>query len=240
MSTEPATGTVTRLPGALYLIVVLSGVFCLAYVPSQVKLADDPAETLRNLMAGEALFRAGIAAFIVMQVAFLLLPLSLYRVLRPVSQTAATLMVTFAVISAPLALAALAHRLDVLALITEPGLAGTLPSAQIEAEVMLAMHAYRNGIFLTTLFWGLWLLPLGWLVFHSPSFPRWAGRTLGTLLMLGCAGYLANLFGDLLIPRYSDGPWPAIAQLPASAGEILTCLWLLLVGMRQPDEAARA
>lgn len=238
MSTEPTS--VTRLPGALYLIVVIAGIFCLAYVPSQVKLTDDPAETLRNLMAGEALFRAGIAAFIVMQVAFLLLPLSLYRVLKSVSPTAATLMVTFAVASAPLALAALAHRLDVLALITEPGLAGTLPSVQIEAEVMLAMHAYRNGIFLTTLFWGLWLLPLGWLVFHSPSFPRWAGRTLGALLMLGCAGYLANLFGDLLVPHYGDGPWPAIAQLPASAGELLTCLWLVVVGVRLPAGEARA
>jgi Domain of unknown function (DUF4386) len=235
MSTLPA-GITTRLPGILYLIVVLTGFFCLAYVPTQVRLADDPTETLRNVMAGEALFRSGIAAFIVMQVAYLLLPLSLYRALKPAGKVAAALMVAFVAVSVPLSLAALAHRVDVLALITEPGLAATLPSAQIEAQVMLALHAYRSGLFLTTLFWGLWLLPLGWLVFHSPLFPRWAGRTLGTLLMLGCAGYLLNLFGDLLIPHYGDGPWPAIAQMPASAGELLTCLWLLAVGIRQPVE----
>lgn len=82
----------------------------------------------------------------------------------------------------------------------------------------------------TKLFWGLWLLPFGYLVLRSGFLPK----ILGILLMLGCFGYTIDVFGELLVSRYSDTSVSDYVLLPASVGEIGTCLWLLLVGARQP------
>lgn len=78
------------------------------------------------------------------------------------------------------------------------------------------------------MFWGLWLLPFGWLVFKSGVLPK----VFGVLLMLGCLGYAANVFGKLLIPGYAGMAVSNYATAPASLGEIGICLWLLVVGVR--------
>jgi hypothetical protein len=50
--------------------------------------------------------------------------------------------------------------------------------------------------------------------------------------MLGCLGYMVNVFGELLVHGYPQMSAATYASLPASFGEIGTCLWLLLVGAR--------
>jgi hypothetical protein len=177
MTTEKNLG---RLAGALYLVVVLTGVFSLMYVPSQITITDDPAASANSIVAHSALFRAGIAAFLIKQVAFLLLPLVLYKLLRPVQQSIAALMVALAVVSVPIALVSLANRLDVLDILNGAhNQAFTLEQQQSQA--MLSLHAYGNGLLVTTLFWGLWLLPFGYLVLRSGFLPK----ILGVFLILG-------------------------------------------------------
>jgi|GEM_PF-5825088 len=62
-----------RLAGSVYLLVALTGIFTLAYVPSRIPLSGDPATTLDTIRAAEPLFRIGIAAFLLMRTNFLLL-----------------------------------------------------------------------------------------------------------------------------------------------------------------------
>ena len=62
-------------------------------------------------------------------------------------------------------------------------------------------------------------------------------RLLGILLMLGCLGYLVDVFGALLAPGYADSMIAKYVMLPASIGEIGACLWLLLFGVRMPAPA---
>jgi hypothetical protein len=216
-----------RLAGLLYLIVVVTGIFTLAYVPSRIVLSGEPQSVIANVTASETLFRFGIAGFIVNQVAFLLLPLVLYRLLRPVGETAAALMVVLSVISVPIALVSLSSRMDVLAMVTDARYAA-LGAEQLQAMVLFALGEYRSAIRLTMLFWGLWLFPFGYLVFKSGFLPR----ILGVLLILGCFGYATEVFGDLLIPGYAASAVPGFIRLPAAVGEIGTCLWLLIVGVR--------
>jgi hypothetical protein len=214
-----------RLAGALYLVVVLTGLFSLLYVPSKITVAGDPQATVGNILAHESLFRAGIAAFMVKQVAFLLLPLALFRLLRGVHEGAAALMVALAVVSVPIALVGLAHRLDALDILS--GVHGqALAADQLQSHAMLALRAYRNDMLVTTLFWGLWLLPLGYLILRSGFLPK----ILGILLLLGGIGYAVQVFGEVLLPGTD---LPGLLTLPASLGEIGTCLWLLVVGVRR-------
>jgi hypothetical protein len=61
-------------------------------------------------------------------------------------------------------------------------------------------------------------------------------RVFGVLLMAGCFGYLANLFGVILVPDYTELSIRTILSLPALIGEIGIGLWLLLVGARPRRE----
>lgn len=225
MAMQQRTG---RLAGAVYLVVIATGIFSLAYVPSRISVGDDPAATLANVTAQAGLFRAGIAAFALEQIAFLLLPLLLYRVFAAAHRPAATLMVALAVTGVPIALAALAHRLDAVNLLTDPALARVLAAGQLQMLAMAALKSWSSHIFLASMFWGLWLLPFGWLVWRTRAIPR----ALGVLLMLGGVGYLLNVFGELLIPGYAATVLSDYATLPASLGEIGSGLWLALFGAR--------
>jgi hypothetical protein len=225
---------VARLAGALYLVVVITGLFSIAYVPSQITLAGGADAAVNNLKASESLFRLGIAAFLILLVAFLLLPLVLFRLLRPVGEAMATCMVVLALVSVPIALASLSSRLDALSLVTDSRYAAMFTPQQLDAEVRLALDEYGNGILITKLFWGLWLFPFGYLVFKSRFLPR----ILGILLMLGCAGYMVEVFGELLVPGYTQSAVSPVARRLAAFGEIGTCLWLLIMGVRRSRPTA--
>lgn len=223
-----------RIAGALYLIVVLSGLFSLAYVPSRINVAGDAAASMRNLIECEPLFRVGIAAGMLCYVAFLVLPFALYRLLGAYGRRAAVLMVAFAVASVPIALVAIGHKLQVLSLLGGADYLQAFTAQQLQAQVMLSLEAYRNGVKVAALFWGLWLFPFGYLVYRSAILPR----VLGILLMLGCIGYLVGIIGNLLFADYADSLFATLAGIPAPAGEIGICLWLLVMGARE-DPAGR-
>lgn len=207
-----------RAAGALYLVVVLAGMFCLAYVPSQL------GTTLAEARAHAGLFRAGIAAFLLMQVAFLLVPLALYRVFADVDRRAAVVMVALAAVSVPIGLVATTHRLEALSLVSAATNAGDAAESAFAASV----RRYDHGLRIASLFWGLWLLPFGWLVLRSARLPR----VLGLLLVLGGLGYVAKVFGGLAPGIAATGLLDR-ATLPAALGEIGSCLWLLAFGARQ-------
>lgn len=217
---------VARLAGALYLIVVVTGIFSIAYVPSQLEEPNDGAATINNILASEMLFRSGVVAGYVCYTAFLLLPLVLYRLLANVNKDAAMLMVVLAVTSVPLSFVNLMHKLDVITLVTR--LATRLPPETLRQEVVFALAAYSNGLLVSKILWGLWLLPFGYLVLKSGFLPK----LLGLLLMLGCVGYVVGFMGSLLVPNYGRSLLASYVSMPATLGEIGTCLWLLVVGVR--------
>jgi hypothetical protein len=218
-----------RIAGLLYLTVVLAGIFSLAYVPSQINVSGDAAATVRNIVAHESLFRLGIVAGLVCYTAFLLLPLALYRLLSPFGKQAATLMVAFAVASVPLTFAVTLNKFDVLALLGGADYLQAFSAQEVQARVMLLLQSYRDGLLVAQIFWGLWLLPFGYLVYKSGILPR----ILGLLLMLGCFGYLTEFTGKMFFPGYAESGIADLIGIPASVGEIGICLWLLVMGARE-------
>lgn len=220
-----------RTAGLLYLVVVVAGIFSLAYVPSQIVVEGDASATVGNITSMDSLFRLGILAGFIGYAAFLLLPLALYRLLAPVDRDIAALMVAFAVVSVPVSIVNLLNKLDILSLVSGKHLEA-LTAEQVQAQVMLSLEAYGNGILVSEIFWGLWLFPFGYLVFRSGFLPK----VLGVLLMAGCIGYLTDFVGSLLFPGYPEMAIANFVTKPASVGEIGICLWLLVVGAGKPKE----
>ncbi|MBP1475665.1 DUF4386 domain-containing protein [Frateuria sp. MAH-13] len=212
-----------RVAGLLYLITVVTGMFYLGYVPSQLATDGDAAAKVARIVQMDTLFRLGIVAELACQAAFLLLPLALYRLLGGAGRTAAVLMVAFAAASVPVALANLGHRLDVLSLLDNADYRQMFDTGQLQGQVMVQLGAYRQGLLMLEVFWGAWLLPLGYLVSKCGLLPR----LLGMLLILGGLGYLADFLATLMLPSYAVSAVADYVLLPASVGELGTCLWLL-------------
>ena len=212
-----------RLAGVTYLIVVLTGILSLAYIPSQLIVWKDAATTVNNIVASEFLFRIGIVAGVFCYIGFLILPLLLYKLFESVDKKSAQMMVVLAVISVPISIFNLINKVDVLTLLSGAQYLNTLEIAQLNTQVMLLLKSYNNGLLVVQIFWGLWLFPFGYLVYKS----RYIPRIFGVLLMLGCLGYVVAFVCGLLFPDFDV---PSFVSLPASIGEIGTCLWLLIMG----------
>lgn len=224
---EPTKKT-ARAAGLLYLIVVLTGIFNLGYVPSQLIIRNDPTATLQAISENELLFRFGILSGIICYITFLFLPFLLYKLLHSVNKKYAHAMVILAVVSVPLSLINLVNKFSVLTLINNTADLRLFETSNLLTQLLLLLDRYNYGIQLVSIFWGLWLLPFGYLVFKSGFLPK----VLGLFLIVGCFGYLINFLGNFLCPTYGDLGISWFIALPATIGEIGTCLWLLIVGIK--------
>jgi hypothetical protein len=193
--------------------------FGILYVPS-VLVRGDAATTSRNIMTSEWLFRSGTVSHLIGQIIFIFLVLALYRLLKPVNKDHAVLMVVLALLGIPMAFLNEVNHLATLRLLSSAD-DGAFTSTQLQAQAMLFLDMRRSGILVAQVFWGLWLLPLGFLVFRSGFLPK----LLGILLVIGGVGYLLDSGTQLLFPGL-----PTISQF-TFIGELLLPLWLLIKGV---------
>lgn len=216
-----------RIAGLLYLILLpTTGP---AVFSGKLAVMGDAAATLSKVQAGEATFRLLIAVGAVGFIDYLVLAFLLHRLFSTINKTAAGLMLAFVAISVTLSLAALAGKIDVLYLLNS---SPALSVDQLRTQVVLALHSSNNLMQMSIIFWGLWLFPLGWLVFRSGFVPRF----LGVMLMLGGFWYLFVFFGTVFDLDYENKTFHAvvgiISGIPGVIGELGTALWLLVMGTR--------
>ncbi|MCA0349490.1 MAG: DUF4386 domain-containing protein [Bacteroidetes bacterium] len=216
-----------RIAGLLYLGVVITGIFSLMYVPKSLIVWDNATATFNNIVSNQTLFRIGIVSGLICYTFFLFLPLVLYKLLKPVNDNYAKLMVILAIISVPIYFINVQNQFTILSIVSSSNYLNGYSTEQIKSMVMLYLDQYENGMRIVHIFSGLWLFPFGYLVFKSGFLPKF----LGILLMLGCFGYLINFFGNTLVSNYSEIGIASYLQLPASLSEIGICLWLLIVGV---------
>ncbi|WP_416943875.1 DUF4386 domain-containing protein [Xanthomarina gelatinilytica] len=215
-----------RVAGLLYLLLVITGFTYLVYIPSELIDLQNATKTIENIRSSELLFRLGIVTAICSSFIFMLLPLALYDFLKSVNKVSAKFMVLFALMSIPISFVNILNKFAVLNLINKSVYAEKLEQTEFQTQVMLHLENYNNGIQLLQIFWGLWLLPFGYLVYKSGFLPK----ILGIFLMAGCFGYLITFFGGFLYSDFNKTIISDIVGFPAPIGEIGICLWLLIMG----------
>jgi Domain of unknown function (DUF4386) len=216
-----------RNAGFWYLLMAITGPIGLLYVPSKLIVPGDAAGTANNIMASESLFRIGIASNLVCQIAFIFLALALYRLLKGVNHGHALLMVAFVLVSVPIAFLNMLNPLSALLLLSGADFLTIFEPTQLHALAMVFLNVQEYGTMIVQIFWGLWLLPFGWLVFKSGFFPK----ILGVFLIIAGFGYVAHSFTFLLFPRYGDTV-SSFAAVPEAIGELSMVLWLLIIGAK--------
>jgi hypothetical protein len=218
-----------RLIGLLYLLVSIPGAFALIYVPGKLIVHGNATATASNIAASEGLFRLGIACNLISQTLFMLVGLALYDLLKRVNQRHASLMLGLVVIAVPIALLNELNAIAALILVRGAQFLSVFEKPQRDALAMLFLKLHGEGFGIAEIFWGLWLFPLGLLVYRSSFFPR----ILGVLLMAGCFAYVTESLAPLFSPQYADlfAQW----MRPLRFGEVIFMLWLLIVGAKPMD-----
>jgi hypothetical protein len=206
----------------------------MGYVPSKLMVHGNAAATAGNIAASERLFRLGIAGELIVQAAFIFVALALYDLLKGVNRRHAALMLGLIVVSIPVAFLNELNAIAALILVRGADFLSIFEKEQRDALAMLFLDLHGYGFDLAGIFWGLWLFPLGLLVYRSGFFPR----ILGVLLMLNCFTYPVNSFMSLLLPRYADivSRW----MMPLSFGELVFMFCLLIMGAKPKPLATQA
>ena len=218
-----------RVAGLLYLTMVPLGFFG-NYGHANLVVPGDVATTVNNIMASASLFRLSIMSALLVQIVNIFLVLVLYELLKPVNKYHAVLMVVFFLVSVPVTMLNELNQFAALLLLSGANYLTVFEAGQLQAQAMLFLGLHEYGIKIAGLFWGLWLFPMGYLVFRSGFLP-WI---LGVLLVIGCFGYLIDSIAFFYFPSFES------ILLYTFWGELLLPLWLLFKGVNVEQWQKRA
>jgi hypothetical protein len=220
-NTETSPNRTARIAGFLYLLLVPLGFFGGMYIPS-ITVPGDATTTVNNILNHVSLFRLSILSALATPIVTVLVALFLYKLLKPVNKNHAMLMVIFTLAAAPIAMLNELNHFAVLLLLNGADYLKVFSVEQLHSLVMFFLNLNHYGASITAIFWGLWLLPLGYLVFKSGFLPR----ILGVLLIIAGFGYVIDSIILFLLPDLNI----TISQF-TFIGELLFLLWLLFKGV---------
>lgn len=233
MLTDRSSKTKARIAGLLYLgMAVAAGVA--GYARTTIAVPGDAAATAANIRASEALFRVGVTSDLVQATFFLLTAMALFALLRNVNRLAAGAMVVLVAVSVAIQVVSLVGELAALSIATSDDIAATMGQATANSLVLLAVELQHDTFVLSQMFFGLWLVPLGYLVVTSGWFPR----ALGYLLVIACTFYVLDLFAYFLAPDLEPMVLP-LSAVAGMVGELSFMAWLLIKGVRTSTGDAR-
>ena len=226
-----------RVAGAWYLLLVVTSLFSYIYGNSVV-VSGNAAATAHNILPSETLYRASIVFVLIAAVVFILLVRALYRLLSGVNRNLAWLMVTFGLVSIPISFVGALFQFAAVTFMRGGSYLSAFNQSQLDAMGMAFLNLSTQMANLDSIFFGLWLLPLGALVYASKFIPR----VFGVLLIINCFAYLAiSLVAMLNVPPPYSTVFQAVVLLPQAAGELSFMAWLLIKGARvQALEATAA
>jgi hypothetical protein len=217
-----------RIAGLWYLLLAVCSFFTV-FVSGKTYVSGDAAATAAKILADNWLFRLGNVSDLVGEAGFLFAGLAFYRLFVSVDRHQARTLLALVVASVPIAFLVTLNDFAPIILLGDAGFLKAFELAQLQALAMLFIELHKYGILIVSVFWGLWLLPLGILVYKSGFFPR----IFGILLIVNFASYMVNEFLAFLFPEAKLLIAPVMNVLLA-IGEIPFLFWLLFRGARNP------
>lgn len=221
-----------RTAGFLYLGLPVFMGFAAFGVRERLSVSGDAAATSANIAANSGLFRLGLVADLIGITLYLLLAMALYVLLKHVDRNVASAMVVVVAVAAAVLSLNMLNHAAALEIATE-GSFGPLGGSEALALMFLELH--EHGYRIAQVFFGLWLLPLGYLAYKSSYFPQ----ALGALLMVAAFTHLVEMLAHFLAPGLAAGV-VLLIQAPAIIAEFWMIGYLLIKGVRMQAPAQRS
>jgi hypothetical protein len=213
-----------RTAGIWYLIMAISGILGFLIFHPQVFDSEDSQKTLTNLIDLESLARTRLLLEFAIIVSQALTAVWFYKLFRNINEWAAWTVGIWGMIN------------SVVIMISAISMGSAIEiasSSQIVEDKVIVIELLssliRNAWGVGGLFFGLWLIPLGYIITSSKRMPIWLGRTL----IAGGLGYLiSTTFNYIGI----ESPLVGYLTVPATVGEFWMIGYLLIFGIRPVNE----
>lgn len=210
-----------RLTGFWYLILAISGLFGFLIFHPQIFITGDPQKTLTNLTELESTARVRLLFELLVIVSQALAAVWFYKLFREINKWAATVLGIWGTVNAVVIVVSAIAMNSAIEIANS-----SLPSLQ-EKTIMIQLlgQLITNAWSVGGLFFGLWLMPMGFIVISSGRMPVWLGR----ILFIGGIGYILQTF---IICAGVQNPYSDILVIPATVGEFWMIGYLLIYGIR--------
>ncbi len=202
--------------------------FAELYVRAKLIVPGDSQATAQMISENQLLFRAGFVSDLLMQTAFFFLVLVLYQLLRRINAFYARMMVAAVLVSVAIMCLNMLTQFGALLAVSR----NYITDHQSAEWAAIMMDLHKNGYRIAQIFFGIWLYPLGYLVYKSGWIPRW----IGIGLMVACFSFLLDFVLYFMIAEYSANT-SAVVTFPTVIAEFSICLWLLIKGVNVKTES---
>ena len=219
------TRNLARVGGLLYLADAVVGGFS-EYVRTSNTVSGDATATASNVAAHSTLFRVAFAADLADLLLFLTVGIVLYTIFRPISAPVALAMLALNALSIPIQALNMLNHGAVILLTTQSQFA----SIGSPALILFLLDLHRVGYLIAQIFFGSYLLPLGYLVYRSGYMPK----VVGGVLMAGAAAYVAGVAFSFAAANLESSV-ATYFGLAGGLAELTFLLWLLVRGIDGAD-----
>jgi hypothetical protein len=203
---------IAKIAGAFYLLFILSSI--IADLITHIGFGD-ATKIIQTLTTNPSLFRIGFVISLLSAFFFFMAAWSLYVLLKPVNKNLALLFLLLNLIGVVIQCVGML-----------PLYAAILSVGNIDPTIFIFVKLFKNSVVMAQLFFGVWLFPLGYLVYKSKFIPK----TLGILLILDGFAVLIYFLQMYLLPDYPRIHYPGL--LISFAAEFGLTLWLLIKGVK--------
>jgi hypothetical protein len=221
--------TAARVAGFAYLFTMATVSFAFLGIQARLIVAGNAAETARNIMAHERLFRINIACDVIYSAGVVVLLTALYVILKPVNRSLALLAASWRLVYALLWVLTALNLLDVLRLLSGADYLRVFEADRLQALARLYLGTPAYGVGLP--FYGLASAVCSYLWFKSRYIPRalaaWGG--ISSVWCVMCA------FAFIIFPDFAKTVNPWWFDSPMASFEMATGFWLLFKGIQTPS-----
>ncbi len=223
--TEPIAGASprfkARLAGVCALLEGLTSVIGQQFVLGRLVVSDNGAATAANILGNQSLYWFGFAASLIAVALHIAWTLLFYDLFTPVSRSLSLLAVMVILVGCSIqALTSLFYIAPLLVLESGSSLSGFTPE-QVQAHALFLLELNAQAFKTYLVFFGLWCILTGYLIFRSTFLPR----ILGVLLVIDGFGWVTYL-----VPPLAQYLFPFIATASGLA-ELPLALWLIVMGV---------
>jgi hypothetical protein len=209
-----------RIAGVWYLLLAISGVVGFLVLHPQIYVSGDLTQTLANLSEHEAVARLRLLLEFAIVISQAVAAVYFFKLFKDINHVASWALAAWGTMNAGVIM------ISAIAMGGAINVAnGTLQVSDKLIIIQVFDQIIKNAWGVGSLFFGLWLIPMGYIVVRSQRMPVWLGRTL----ILGGAGYLASAFLNYAGFRFS---WIDMLTIPATIGEFWIIGYLLVFGIR--------
>jgi Domain of unknown function (DUF4386) len=209
-----------RITGVVYLLFFLTAILG-AVLVSSVGVSGDAAATATNILTHESLFRLGVALGLVSTAFYVAVTALFYNLFMPVNRSVALLAAFFSLVGCGITAVGSLFQLVPFAVLGGSQYLSVFNVKQLQALALVFLNLNDQAGYIALVFFGLFDLLIGYLIFRSTFLPR----ILGVLMALAGFGWLIFLSPPLANHLLT------YLEVPGFLAEAALMLWLLVVGV---------